>query len=396
MARLHRAGRVRWWLVAVLALLALSVPPAVWFLCFRATPTATALLQVSMRQDTYLSNPPLSDSSGIQKEFDIYKSTQRGWLTSPFVLTTALRKPEIGNLAIIQREKPNEIAWVQDHLEVSFPGDAEVMQVDLTGGDPEEAVILLRAVVDAYLNEIVNSERAERNRKYAEVCQVYREKEEEMRRKSAALFMLAAALGTPDAETLSLQQKFDLEEMSAHRQVLLEARSYLWRLKSELAGQQAMLKGVESIGVDDPEVREAIDNDPLVRQLTDGLAVSKQSYKPDQKGELEARLDSRRAALLAIVRSRQQTPVVAQIRRLEATIDVAAQRQKELEQGVNETQKEVDKPGRSSVEVEMARAEVKNLEAALARLATEKENLGFELRGRPRVRLRQPAEVPEP
>jgi predicted RNase H-like nuclease (RuvC/YqgF family) len=157
-----------------------------------------------------------------------------------------------------------------------------------------------------------------------------------------------------------------------------------------------MLKGVESIGVDDPEVREAIDNDPLVRQLTDGLAVSKQSYKPDQKGELEARLDSRRAALLAIVRSRQQTPVVAQIRRLEATIDVAAQRQKELEQGVNETQKEVDKPGRSSVEVEMARAEVKNLEAALARLATEKENLGFELRGRPRVRLRQPAEVPEP
>jgi hypothetical protein len=48
------------------------------------------------------------------------------------------------------------------------------------------------------------------------------------------------------------------------------------------------------------------------------------------------------------------------------------------------------------VEVEMARAEVKNLEAALARLATEKERLGAELRSRPRVRLRQPAEVPEP
>ena len=144
MARLHRAGRVRWWLVAVLALLALSVPPAVWFLCFRATPTATALLQVSMRQDTYMSNPPPSDSSGIQKEFEIYKSTQRGWITSPFVLTTALRKPEVSSLAIIQREKPNEIAWIQDHLEVSFPGDAEVMQVDLTGGDSEEAVILLR------------------------------------------------------------------------------------------------------------------------------------------------------------------------------------------------------------------------------------------------------------
>ena len=44
----------------------------------------------------------------------------------------------------------------------------------------------------------------------------------------------------------------------------------------------------------------------------------------------------------------------------------------------------------------MARAEVKNLEAALARLATEKERLGVELRSRPRVMLRQPAEVPEP
>ena len=88
--------------------------------------TATALLQVSMRQE----------------EFKIYASTRREVLRSPFVLTTALRKPEVSSLAIIQREKPNEIAWVQDHLEVSFPGDAEVIQVDLTGGDPEEAVIL--------------------------------------------------------------------------------------------------------------------------------------------------------------------------------------------------------------------------------------------------------------
>jgi hypothetical protein len=109
-----------------------------------------------MREDALLS--PLTNAGGVQQELEIYRNTQREWLKSAFVLVTALRKPEIGKLAVVQREKPNEIVWLQDHLEVSFPGNAEIMQVSLAADDPEEAATLLRAVVDAYLGETVGRE----------------------------------------------------------------------------------------------------------------------------------------------------------------------------------------------------------------------------------------------
>ena len=207
MARLYRAGRVCWWLVAVLALLALSVPPAVWFLCFRATPTATALLQVSMRQDTYLSNPPPSDSSGIQKEFEMLQEYAARMDHEPLRFGDCVAEAgdqQFGDRPAqeAQRDRldPRSSGCLVSRRRGSHAGRPHRRRSSGSGDPPG-------AVVDAYLSEIVDSERAERNHKYSAVCQVYREKEEEMRRKSAALFMLAAELGTPDAETLSLQQK---------------------------------------------------------------------------------------------------------------------------------------------------------------------------------------------
>ena len=398
MTRSRRAGKAGWWLVGGLLLVVLLVPLAVWFVAFRTKPTATAWLQVTMREDGLVS--PAESAVGIEREFEIYKGTQRELLKNPYVLVAALRKPEVNQLPIVQRARPDEIAWLQDHLEASYPGDAEVMRVDLVGGDAKEAVILLNAVVGAYLDVVMQKEQSERRSKYDQVCQVYRAKEEEMRKKHAALFAVAGQLGIPDAETLALRQKLDLEALSAQRQELLEARSYLWQLKSELAGQEAMLKSVESIGFDDPEVQEAIDNDPTVRQLVDRPAVFKQSATSDQTEkqirEAQADLDARRGALLAIVRNKKQSPIEAQIQRLKATLDVAARRQEELEKEVEEKQKEVRKLGTSSVDVEMMRAEIKNSEAMMARLAMEKEDRQAELRMPPRLILLQPPEVPDP
>ncbi len=46
---------------------------------------------------------------------------------------------------------------------MSFPGDAEIMEVSLTADDPAEAATLVQAVVDAYLREVVNTD-ADRKR----------------------------------------------------------------------------------------------------------------------------------------------------------------------------------------------------------------------------------------
>ena len=152
-------------------------------------------------------------------------------LRSPFVLITALRKPEISNLAMIQREKPNEIAWLQDQLSVSFPGDAEIMQVSLTDRDPKEVTKVVRAVVDGVSRR--DRRKANWPRSAAStptVSQIYRDKEEATRKKRAALTKLAEELNTTDKDNLSVQQRVAIDlaaesrrELSRHAIRIVEA-----------------------------------------------------------------------------------------------------------------------------------------------------------------------------
>jgi hypothetical protein len=110
---------------------------------------------------------------------------------------------------------------------------------------------------------------------------------------------------------------------------------------------------------------------------------------------LQASLDARRAGLLAIVRRKKQTPIQAEILRLKAALAVAALRQEQLEKDFDAKQKDARKAGSSFVDIEMARAELKHLEALLARLAMEKDAREAELRWPPRVTLLQGPTAPE-
>ncbi len=77
--------------------------------------------------------------------------------------------------------KKNPVDWLQRNLSVSFPGHAEVMQVSLSGDDPKEVTILVNAVVDTYLNEIVSAERAEKRSRLSDLEKACAEKETQIR-----------------------------------------------------------------------------------------------------------------------------------------------------------------------------------------------------------------------
>ena len=130
-------------------------------------------------------------------DFDIYKGTQKELLTNDVVLIAALRKPEVSSQAVLQKED-DPVRWMARNLRVELPLNSEIMRVSLTTSQPDEAALLVGAVVDAYMNEVVDAERHRKQERLNDLDRLYTEKEGEMRTRRTEFKQLAEQLGTGD------------------------------------------------------------------------------------------------------------------------------------------------------------------------------------------------------
>jgi hypothetical protein len=299
--------------------------------------TATSSLRVSW-EAPYIMFPSAHRDS--EKEYETYKKTQEQLLKSRFVLLAALRKAEVAKLPDVQvvQNVGDVVRWLENLVKVGFPGDAEIMTVSVTTGDPHESATLARAVVDAYLTEVVNAERDRKRQRLSELDRAYVEKETDVRAKREDLKKLAEMLGVSDSETLTLKQRLALGELYEHRKELRQLQAELRAFKRDLAVQKAALQ--------------------------DAL-------------------------------EREQTPIGKEIKRLETLVTVTTEQELEIKMVVERCWKEAEKFGMSTVDIEMMRAEIKNSNAVLTEIATERERLRIEIRATPRVTLLQRADVPE-
>ena len=241
------------------------------------------------------------------------------------------------------------MVWLQRHLCVWFPGNAEFMEVSIALDDPQEAVILVNAVVDAYLHEVVNTEIDQRRQRLSELDRAVAEKEADVRRKREELKKLAAELGTSNTGTLSLKQKLLLDDLDSDRKELSQIRSELRRLLSDLASQKALLQNVAIFN----KLREEV-----------------------------------KAEKLATIQ--------AEVKRLEAAVEMTTTAQQVLQAAVQQKRKEAEKFGLATTDMEMIQADIKNADAVLNALATERDKVKVECRRVPRVQLLVPAYVSGP
>ena len=112
--------------------------------------------------------------------FEIYKGTQAQMLTSDVVLVAALRKPEVAKLSIVQDED-DPVRWLAKNVKVELPLNTEIMKVSLSDTRKNEVAVLVRAVVDAYMNEVVDAELHAQRDRLTDLDRLYTEKETEMR-----------------------------------------------------------------------------------------------------------------------------------------------------------------------------------------------------------------------
>ncbi len=403
----------RYWLMAVgIGLLCAAVAgPAVWF-GMGARYTASVLLSVAMTEKPIA----FQMEPGADKDrFEIYKSTQTQLVTSRFVLMAALRNPAMAKLPIIKREqeKRDPVIWLQKHIGVGFPGRAELMDVSITRDDPDEAALIVREVVDAYLHEVVNTESDRKHMRLSELDKAVSEKEQDIRSRREELKKLATELGTSATENLTLKQKLALEELALYRTELAKVQSDARRYRAELAAQQAILKSIDNIGISDGEVDTLMQMDPVGRELFIELGWKKldQLYMDTAvvKGAtslyveryqlalktLQESYNARKAELVETVKQKRRSLVLSEVRKLESSVSILTEQEHGLQVQLDAKHAEATKFGNSTVDMEMLLADIKNADATLNQLAAERDKLRVENRSLPRIQLLVPASKPE-
>jgi polysaccharide biosynthesis transport protein len=101
-------------------------------------------------------------------DFASYLKTQAGVLRSHFVLTAALRDPEVAALPML-RAQDDPIRYLEEEMLIDFSDGSELIKPKLSGDDPRAITMIVNAVHDAFFSEVVE---AERKRKQARLTQI--------------------------------------------------------------------------------------------------------------------------------------------------------------------------------------------------------------------------------
>jgi len=414
-AFLH-ALRRHWVLATAIGIAsALLAGPAVWF-GVGPTYMASAYLQIAEQEPEIIPEGPRSPRDA----FEIYKHTQEQILASPLVLSAALnpftdqdgRLVEPAKFSML-KDRVDPVRWLADELIVRFPGEAEIMEVSLKDDNKEEVTLLVNAVVDAYMSEVVNAERTRKTQRLTEIQNAHSEKTIEIRKERAQLESLARVLGTADEESRAMRQRMAIQEWIDVQRQLTQTVFELRQAAVDLAALDSELQTIMSRPITKPELEDYLSRDPravqmarqlaendMMRQYNEGIiqpgARAPQSAQYGQ-GPRGARIQyaELRRNMEAEIRAMMAIKIQEQKNRLEVDVQSLTAQKTQLEAEVADKKKAAEELGQVSIEYQMKLANIADLEASLRRLAEEKEKINVELDSPPRIRTRVRAEIPK-
>jgi hypothetical protein len=109
-----------------------------------------------------------------QIAFQRFRREQVDYFKSQLVLDAALMRPDI---AVVRRSlSSNPGYWMQRHIKVDFP-EPQIMRVSIQRPDSGDAKLLLTAVIESYMAEVVDKEKHELERRQKELALLERKPE---------------------------------------------------------------------------------------------------------------------------------------------------------------------------------------------------------------------------
>ncbi len=346
------------------------------------------------------------------EEFKRFKSAQAQMLTTPFVLTAALRRSEVNSLPMLP--KGDQIEFLQSKISVNYPGDSTLMRISMKGKDDAQLKIIVDAVREAYLKEIVEKQFNMNLHGLAQLKDILTKLDQDISRKRSEIEVLVSALGTTP-EVAARDVRLFENELGSLQSQLLEAKRTLRKLASEKMMAESALA---SVGEQDPTVGEHLVEDMLRRtdpeylsirdqwlQLTNLLRQEREKAKDETKSpnrRLEADLDDldqemilRRARAREELAQQIQTENIAAaeqaLNEITASYSITEQNIQDLAAQLTEMSQKTVKATKNSNEILRKEEDLRKKLEVRAELAEQVEQRELESSSPPRVEAWQPA-----
>lgn len=236
-ARMVRALPHCWFTAFLLAMLAATAAGAALWRVVPVHHTAEALLEITRK-------PDLTDDTAAAR----FRATQAQLLQSPAVLGPALKDEEVAHLAS-RHGGSDRLAWITGQVTVDT-SRAGLLVVRVRGTGAEEPVVVLHAVVRAYLREVQERNRAEVERLQSAVA-----------RAEKAVHDQTALLAQVDDPRRAALEK-DLQT----------ARSELQKARIDLTVLQGRASEIGCLAAPDAALQEALRQDNQGRELLESQA----------------------------------------------------------------------------------------------------------------------------
>jgi capsular exopolysaccharide synthesis family protein len=404
MGGLLAALRRRWLLATSLGVvLAAASAATAWFVQPPKYTVQTTLHIASQ-------NPSIVYKLDDSSQFANYQRTQQVLVKSRLVLNAALNKPEVRNLRII-RKQAEPIPWMEKNLTADFNMAPEILRISMTGDDPEDLAVIVNEVRKAYLTEIVDRERIERNEHYDQLQRLYTSYDDQLKTRRDTLRKLTETVGGRGDVAEGNRQKFALDRLAAAQQELL-------RVKSELVRAQIEAKrgtGIELSDPSDADIEAAMGLDADVRKYTAEIAqleldvkqirriVTRGEDDPDLK-RTQRKLDATRKALDER-RTELRSRIVAELREkkrrdLQGGAVLAHDRiafMKDFEKALDDEIKRIEKDAhlvnKDTSDMRFLEEEINQINIRAQKIGDRMEALRVELQAPSRVKLLEEASV---
>ena len=425
------ALRRRWFLAFSLGItFAACAGAAAWWLV-EAPYQAYSELRVNVNESQILYQENRFHS---RDSFKTYKETAMRMVLSPFVLNAAIRKPEIASLSLLQEEE-HPVRWLEENVRVTSPA-MEFIRISLDSDRPREAKTLVNSITDAYLEEVVNSERNDKLKRKTQLEKVGREIEDKLLAKRNTLRKLAESMQGSDPTALTAKQKMAVEYFAQLRKEHASVRFQLMRIKAQLAAKEnpvntataddaesgngrAVETGqanassqvdipdivVEANLMQEPEIQKLEDR---ITQLEELLAQTSETVSDEnhptivaQRSELTRNINNRELAkqrLRPLVLQRMQMAIQANseasIMQMRNQIDELTKQEEQLREELDKQEIETQQIGMSHFEMEALKQEIEQIESVSQRIAEETQKINIELTSQSRIALYRRAELP--